>query len=1193
MLDYEFITQESDLPRVATDVAKAAVLGVDIETTHLDPRYGEIRLLQLVVPSDANNGRGRIYVIDLFETKGPGPILAALQDTKAIFIVHNAKFEQKWLWWKWRFRMWPIFCTFRASALIYNGKKGLKHDLDTVVIREMGEHPVNVGQGKTDWSGRLTQAQKDYAAEDVLRLISLRVLLKKKLAEYGLLKAALIEFGVVFAEGRVELNGFPIDAAKWRALAHENIEKRRQMKEELLCALPHPAGQMSLPGMSPGWNVDSPKQMLASLRLLGLDVDGTQEIVLAQYAKRYKPVQMLLEYRHVAQLVKTYGLKFLRHVDSDGRIHPDYYGMLVTGRYSANKSMQQIPRPAAFRGCFRPKPGRRFAGADYCLVPETRVLRSDLRWVEVGKLEEGDELIAFDEHLDGRKTRLRPSVVEKVKRIRRPCFRVVTTRGTVVASDEHGWVCKKRSSRVSRTREWVKTNELEPGDEIAFLCEPWEEDTTREGGYLAGIFDGEGHLGSGRDNGRRNTVAVSQKPGAVWDATKAGLRRRGFEFNEYPKGNDVRTLEMGVLDGGLRLLGSIRPTRLLEQSRSLWDGRSTWGRRTRPARVLRVERVYDREGGHTREVVAVQTSTRTLVAEGFLTHNSGIEMRLCAEISGDVVLTQVFLDGLDAHRATAAVIMELHPDAVTSGQRQSAKPVNFGLIYGMMPDKLVLYAMANYGVALSLSQARQYRKRYFSRYQGIEHWHRRVLRDGQRLKMSRTLSGRLRYLDPNEAFNEFYNCLDEETEALTERGWVRGFDLRDDDVLLTKNAETGQLEWQETTEVKKWPDYEGPLVEFKSRSFSAVSTPNHRWLVRNKGTGRDEVKTTEELSVWGDHRIHRTGYYPGREEHLTTSDGLVELSGWFLTDGTYVEKDRATMAPRPTARIYQSQRANPDKVRRIDALMDRLARTGVKARRYFYERDQRVTWELDEGWSKTLHTVFPERRLTPGFLRGLTRDQLHLLRDTMIAGDGTIEASGKVSFCAGSEKAAGMFQILCTLCGHATTLHERDMSAYRPKSDLLENEPKMGTVYYVNLLRRDKVQVVGRQRREFQAKQGVWCPIVPNTFFVARRKGHVYITGNTPVQGSGADALKTSLAIVQDRIDNMFGITPAETPDGPVQIVHHVHDEILTEADDDHEMIRAVEIELSEGMKEGMEKFVKRVPVVVDPANGYSWADVH
>ena len=39
----------------------------------------------------------------------------------------------------------------------------------------------------------------------------------------------------------------------------------------------------------------------------------------------------------------------------------------------------------------------------------------------------------------------------------------------------------------------------------------------------------------------------------------------------------------------------------------------------------------------------------------------------------------------------------------------------------------------------------------------------------------------------------------------------------------------------------------------------------------------------------------------------------------------------------------------------------------------------------------------------------------------------------------------------------------------------------------------------------------MWCPIVPNTFFVARRGEHVWITGNTPIQGTSSDIVINSM----------------------------------------------------------------------------------
>jgi hypothetical protein len=93
------------------------------------------------------------------------------------------------------------------------------------------------------------------------------------------------------------------------------------------------------------------------------------------------------------------------------------------------------------------------------------------------------------------------------------------------------------------------------------------------------------------------------------------------------------------------------------------------------------------------------------------------------------------------------------------------------------------------------------------------------------------------------------NCLDAETEALTERGWVRGFDLLPSDKLLAKSRTDGVLRYTKPHVINQFPDYSGPMVEFASRSFSAMTTPNHRWLVLREGA---YVETTSDGLLWTD-----------------------------------------------------------------------------------------------------------------------------------------------------------------------------------------------------------------------------------------------------------------------------------------------------------------------------------------------------
>ncbi|WP_088282288.1 DNA polymerase I [Ideonella sp. A 288] len=95
---------------------------------------------------------------------------------------------------------------------------------------------------------------------------------------------------------------------------------------------------------------------------------------------------------------------------------------------------------------------------------------------------------------------------------------------------------------------------------------------------------------------------------------------------------------------------------------------------------------------------------------------SQIELRIMAHISGDPGLTKAFAEGMDVHRATAAEVFNLAPEAVTSEQRRYAKTINFGLIYGMGA-----FGLAQ---ALGIEQkaARDYIDRYFARFAGVKQY---------------------------------------------------------------------------------------------------------------------------------------------------------------------------------------------------------------------------------------------------------------------------------------------------------------------------------------------------------------------------------------------------------------------------------------------------------------------------------------
>jgi hypothetical protein len=353
------------------------------------------------------------------------------------------------------------------------------------------------------------------------------------------------------------------------------------------------------------------------------------------------------------------------------------------------------------------------------------------------------------------------------------------------------------------------------------------------------------------------------------------------------------------------------------------------------------------------------------------------------------------------------------------------------------------------------------------------------------------------------------NCLDAETEALTQRGWIKGFDLTMDDVLLTKNAKTGQLEWQKPLDLRMFPDYEGPMVEFKSRSFYALTTPDHEWLVT---TGRGHLRIKKSVDITFDNdKIHRTGEYLGAEKSGLTVDEA-EVLGWFVTDGHYsvaksCDGTRAGTGskyetPGVYARLNQSTTGNPEKCARIDLLMERVAADESSKH---VGADGKAVWTVGPTLTKMLLERAPERRLSVESLLDLDAAALDRLRETMILGDGHSWNGGegwsdKECLVTGRKDQAEAFQALLTMTGNASSIVWRDMSEYEPRSEKMNNIPKMKGCFVVTSLQRQYVRVSKEQRTDIpNMKVGVWCPILANMFFVARRSGNVFITKNTPV----------------------------------------------------------------------------------------------
>lgn len=93
---------------------------------------------------------------------------------------------------------------------------------------------------------------------------------------------------------------------------------------------------------------------------------------------------------------------------------------------------------------------------------------------------------------------------------------------------------------------------------------------------------------------------------------------------------------------------------------------------------------------------------------------SQIELRILAHLADDPTMIAAFRAGADIHKETAAKIHGLQPAEVTSDMRSAAKAINFGIIYGMGPQRLAREQN------VSVSEARAFIDKYFLNFSRIQ-----------------------------------------------------------------------------------------------------------------------------------------------------------------------------------------------------------------------------------------------------------------------------------------------------------------------------------------------------------------------------------------------------------------------------------------------------------------------------------------
>lgn len=349
-------------------------IAVDTETQGIDPLSDKVLLLS------AGNMHKQ-FVFDVAAVIADfDPIRAILNNPVPIKILHNAKFDYKFLKRDLGITLENLFDTMLAEMLLLKGRKMQGFGLDDVCSKYLNQtmnKEIRASFVGHAYGKPLTDEQMHYSGVDVAYLHDIRTKQLFYLDKHDLMKVAKLEMQVIPATGDLELNGMFLDKTLWKDAENAAIAAREAARV-ILDSHFAPIVGVDMFG-NPSINYNSPKQLLPALKTIcGKAADGLKST--AEDALRdisHPAVDALLLYREKEKRVSTYGSAFLDNIHPvTGRVHSEFSQLYTdTGRYSSSKpNLQNIPKEKVYRKPFTAKNADyRIVGADYSGM-ELRIL---------------------------------------------------------------------------------------------------------------------------------------------------------------------------------------------------------------------------------------------------------------------------------------------------------------------------------------------------------------------------------------------------------------------------------------------------------------------------------------------------------------------------------------------------------------------------------------------------------------------------------------------------------------------------------------------------------------------------------------------------------------------------------------------------------------------------------------------------
>nr|WP_286197041.1 ribonuclease D [Tropicibacter sp. R15_0] len=184
------------------DLDLGTIVAIDCETMGLNPHRDRLCLVQL----SAGDGDAHLVQIAKGQTEAPN-LSKLLADPAVLKLFHYGRFDIAAMFHAFGALAAPVYCTKIASRMTrtYTDRHGLKN-----LTQELIGVDISKQQQSSDWGAeKLTKAQMDYAASDVLYLHRLREVLNERLEREGRTDLAQACFDFLPNRALLDLQGWP------------------------------------------------------------------------------------------------------------------------------------------------------------------------------------------------------------------------------------------------------------------------------------------------------------------------------------------------------------------------------------------------------------------------------------------------------------------------------------------------------------------------------------------------------------------------------------------------------------------------------------------------------------------------------------------------------------------------------------------------------------------------------------------------------------------------------------------------------------------------------------------------------------------------------------------------------------------------------------------------------------------------